>query len=465
MLSAYLDNELSDAERALVEKHLEEQPDSRRLLAELSGIREAIQTLPRKSLGPNFSSTVMEAVTRLGPASIETQSSEGKSKPWQGRSRGRWIVSLAAIAASLLAALFALDFFPMDSDFAKSNTRSTAAVDREMAPREASEDALDSSRDADDLSVPPMSESADAFVSDSIAILADDASSIADAESATMRQAADAYIPLAAPQSPSAGPPTAPIPAAPRMQRSQPNVVSTERGATNRNLPSRNNESPGDKTLWANPNTSRGLRTLRPALDLEVDPERYAALPAALSDRVGQPGLASVAEVDVKSDQLSFVANGTEQELAKLFSKMRLPVPALTASRLDESISAFSAVPDTGVIGQNSAVSPTRIGPASAGAAQLVSGFRSARKASKADIVRENAGVVRSSPPAAVSASAPNATQRTRGQVMTGNQDGVVAGRSAAPVYSIRVRVRSKAVSEAGQLEDRPTDAPDSQLP
>lgn len=64
LLSAYLDDELAPEERAEVERMLEENPASRLLLEELKALRTTVQSLPRESLGPDFSKHVMQMAER-----------------------------------------------------------------------------------------------------------------------------------------------------------------------------------------------------------------------------------------------------------------------------------------------------------------------------------------------------------------------------------------------------------------
>ena len=69
-LSAYLDGELSDGERAQVDGWLAADPSARQRLDDLRAIRAAIQDLPRESLAADFSSHVLaEAQARAGEAS------------------------------------------------------------------------------------------------------------------------------------------------------------------------------------------------------------------------------------------------------------------------------------------------------------------------------------------------------------------------------------------------------------
>lgn len=62
LLSAYLDGELPDAERAGVEQWLTASAEHRRLLDDLQAIRRELQALPRQSLDAGFSERVLAAI-------------------------------------------------------------------------------------------------------------------------------------------------------------------------------------------------------------------------------------------------------------------------------------------------------------------------------------------------------------------------------------------------------------------
>ncbi|MBA4016178.1 MAG: hypothetical protein C0483_03210 [Pirellula sp.] len=64
LISAFLDDELSPEERVRAEQLLTERADLRRLLEELRGLREGLQSLPTYTLGEEFSSLVMRRAER-----------------------------------------------------------------------------------------------------------------------------------------------------------------------------------------------------------------------------------------------------------------------------------------------------------------------------------------------------------------------------------------------------------------
>jgi hypothetical protein len=64
LLSAYLDGELTPAERAEAERLLAESPAARRLLDELRALGSTLQSLPRHELGANLSARVLQDAAR-----------------------------------------------------------------------------------------------------------------------------------------------------------------------------------------------------------------------------------------------------------------------------------------------------------------------------------------------------------------------------------------------------------------
>ena len=97
LLSAYLDGELSDEERARVEQMLAEQPEARQLLDDLRALRGSFEGLPRHRLEGDFAARVLRAAERellAGDGDGETPASAAVP-PGDGRSS-----SGAAVAAS-----------------------------------------------------------------------------------------------------------------------------------------------------------------------------------------------------------------------------------------------------------------------------------------------------------------------------------------------------------------------------
>lgn len=92
-LSAYLDGELTDAERAAVERLLATDPAARALLDELRRTAELVAALPRAAAPPDF---VENAVARLERAALL-----GEAASPVGTARQAWWARGLALAASL----------------------------------------------------------------------------------------------------------------------------------------------------------------------------------------------------------------------------------------------------------------------------------------------------------------------------------------------------------------------------
>ncbi len=96
LLSAYLDGEVSAAERVLVENWLARDPAARQTLVELRRLSTALRDLPREAAPPEVQRLAVE----------RTRDMVGPAKPAARRSRRReWIAGLTALAATGLMAL------------------------------------------------------------------------------------------------------------------------------------------------------------------------------------------------------------------------------------------------------------------------------------------------------------------------------------------------------------------------
>ena len=111
LLSAYLDGELSPAERTQVESQLAADPQARQLLDELRALSGEVRELPRYSAGSGFSQRVVQAalaakaeqngaVPQARQVSLpSSQQSSDKSHPDKARRGARLPVVLAGVAA------------------------------------------------------------------------------------------------------------------------------------------------------------------------------------------------------------------------------------------------------------------------------------------------------------------------------------------------------------------------------
>lgn len=123
LLSAYLDDELSPEERARVEERLATDPAARQLLEQLRALSQAVQGLPRESLGTGFRDSIVRraeqasrttkiaatasALPAPAPSSSATTQPRSAEPTWTfGRSRRGWVWAAMAVAAGLLIMVF-----------------------------------------------------------------------------------------------------------------------------------------------------------------------------------------------------------------------------------------------------------------------------------------------------------------------------------------------------------------------
>ena len=69
LLSAYVDGEVNDEQRAMVEARLAESPSTRALLAEVEAARDAVRALPMRDAPPEFWARILDG-TGLEPADL-----------------------------------------------------------------------------------------------------------------------------------------------------------------------------------------------------------------------------------------------------------------------------------------------------------------------------------------------------------------------------------------------------------
>lgn len=95
LLSAYLDGELDEAERAEVETRLQQDPQARELLSQLQTVSESVGSLPKHQLGAELREAVLSQYV------VERR----EQLPEEGSYR-RWIYAAGAIAAALLLMIY-----------------------------------------------------------------------------------------------------------------------------------------------------------------------------------------------------------------------------------------------------------------------------------------------------------------------------------------------------------------------
>ena len=109
LLSAFLDDELSPAERTQVEHHLAANPADRQLLAELKTLRGEVAGLPAPRLRPDFADRVIHAAIAEAEKHNGARGVVSRAPPveerhffWRRWKFGAAVASAAALAACLL---------------------------------------------------------------------------------------------------------------------------------------------------------------------------------------------------------------------------------------------------------------------------------------------------------------------------------------------------------------------------
>src|SRR5262245_6086191 len=103
LLSAFLDGELSPAERTQVERHLATSEADRQLLSELQALRGEVAALPPAAISPDFADRVVQAA--VAEAAKHNPAAANVSLPPLAANRSRrWLIGAAVASAAALAA-------------------------------------------------------------------------------------------------------------------------------------------------------------------------------------------------------------------------------------------------------------------------------------------------------------------------------------------------------------------------
>src|SRR5437762_4001983 len=108
LLSAFLDDELSPAERAQVEKHLATSEADRQLLTELKSLHSDLASLPQAAVSPDFADRVVQAAVAEAEKNHGASATIAPQPPVPRRRSQRWMVGAAVASAAALAACFLL---------------------------------------------------------------------------------------------------------------------------------------------------------------------------------------------------------------------------------------------------------------------------------------------------------------------------------------------------------------------
>jgi Putative zinc-finger len=115
LLSALIDDELSPAERAEVERHLAASEADRQLVAELKALRAEVASLPRVTVSPHFADRVVRAAMAEAEQRNDRDGIVSKAPPAARRLSKGWMALAAATCAAALAASFLLVVQPWKS--------------------------------------------------------------------------------------------------------------------------------------------------------------------------------------------------------------------------------------------------------------------------------------------------------------------------------------------------------------
>jgi anti-sigma factor RsiW len=103
LLSAYLDDELSTEDRALVEDRLAADPAARQTLEQLRSVSQSVRDLPTESIGHDLSDAILERAAAARAARPQSAApSPQLPSVTIGRTTRGWVWASAAIAAAVL---------------------------------------------------------------------------------------------------------------------------------------------------------------------------------------------------------------------------------------------------------------------------------------------------------------------------------------------------------------------------
>lgn len=127
LLSAYVDGELTEGERAQVERKLREDPKARELVAELQAMSESLRSLPPESLGEDLREPILRQAERamlLGDQPVQAVSVDIRRR--EAHESRRWV--WAAMAAA--AALFLMAYLPAEKQQEQAIVKAQPRVGR-----------------------------------------------------------------------------------------------------------------------------------------------------------------------------------------------------------------------------------------------------------------------------------------------------------------------------------------------
>ncbi len=129
LLSAYVDGELTDAERASVDRRLRDDPQAREMVAELGAVSQTLRSLPKHELGADLREAVLQqAVVRAEQSPAEI-----------GGPR-RWAWAALALAATLMLVVYLPEANRDDQHLAKAPLKERAVEPLQVSAKQETSD-------------------------------------------------------------------------------------------------------------------------------------------------------------------------------------------------------------------------------------------------------------------------------------------------------------------------------------
>ncbi len=136
LLSAYLDNEVTAAERALVEERLRTDERARQLLDDLRAASQAVKSLPRPRLGRDLAAAVFKDIEQHSPTldrarvlAMPVRDDDATKSGGSSGSRGLIWASLAVAAALMLMVLRGEQQPPRGGDIVRNSEKKIGSAD------------------------------------------------------------------------------------------------------------------------------------------------------------------------------------------------------------------------------------------------------------------------------------------------------------------------------------------------
>jgi anti-sigma factor RsiW len=137
LLSAYIDGELSETERAAVETRLANDPDAQHLVHQLRSVSQSVQRLPLETVGRDLTEAILRRAEALKPTpaggtTAAPMSNDARPTISIFQSRRSWMWASLAVAAGLLIMVFERGAQERDQPLAAVTNEGRPAAKREL---------------------------------------------------------------------------------------------------------------------------------------------------------------------------------------------------------------------------------------------------------------------------------------------------------------------------------------------